>query len=305
MAANEAARESRRGEPGEESDAPVEAPWEPEEWIDEGMVRDEAEVVRDEAEGAVRRGLTARQRPRKPRSDSVAPAPPAALEGGVDAEVAEAERELRHDGVAGSVDEELRNALGMTKGVRAQKRMREAGDAFKRGRFDEARVMLRPLAESAPRVAALRELYGLSLYRMGRWKQAAAELEAFRTLSGSADQHPVLADCYRALRRYDEAEQLWNELREASPSSELVAEGRIVYAGSLADQGRVDDAIQTLEASVRPTRRAKPHHLRVAYALADLYERAGDLPRARELFQRVAVSDPEFVDVQARLQALR
>jgi hypothetical protein len=42
----------------------------------------------------------------------------------------------------------------------------------------------------------------------------------------------------------------------------------------------------------------------MAYALADLYERAGDLPRARELFERVASSEPDFVDVQSRLDAL-
>lgn len=299
-AANEAARESKRWQAEQDDEAPAdsEPAWEPESWIDEGPVR-------DEAEGAVRRAQTPRPRPRKPKSDAVAPRPPAALDSGIDDEVAEAQRELRHEGIAGSVDEELRSALGQAKGARAQQRMREARDAFKRERFDEARRILRPIAESAPRVAALRELYGLSLYRLGRWKQASVELEAFRTLAASTDQHPVLADCYRALRRYDEVEHLWHELREASPSSELVAEGRIVYAGALADQGRLDEALQTLEAAVRPTRKAKVHHLRVAYALADLYERAGDVARARELFQRIAGSDPDFVDVQSRLRALK
>jgi hypothetical protein len=43
----------------------------------------------------------------------------------------------------------------------------------------------------------------------------------------------------------------------------------------------------------------------VAYALADLHERAGDLPRARELFGIVAANDPELGDVEARLRALR
>ena len=231
--------------------------------------------------------------------------PPAALLGGADDEVAAVEREVRRDELIGSTDDELKAALGATKGARAEQRMREAGDAFRRGRFEEARRILRPLAESAPRVAALRELYGLTLYRLGRWKQAVDQLEAFRTLTGSTDQHPVLADCYRALRRYADVEGLWDELRTASPGGELVAEGRIVAAGALADQGRLDEALALLEPAVKPVRKAKPHHLRVAYALADLYERAGDLPRARELFQRVATSDPEFVDVQDRLAALR
>ena len=40
-----------------------------------------------------------------------------------------------------------------------------------------------------------------------------------------------------ALRR--RSRTLWHELREASPSAELVAEGRIVFAGSLADRGEL------------------------------------------------------------------
>ena len=84
--------------------------------------------------------------------------------------------------------------------------MREAGEAFRRERFDEARRILRPLAGQAPRAAPVRELYGLSLYRLGRWAQAARELEAYRSLTGSSEQNPVLADCYRALGRYAEVE---------------------------------------------------------------------------------------------------
>jgi tetratricopeptide (TPR) repeat protein len=184
--------------------------------------------------------------------------------------------------------------------------MREAGEAFRRERFDEARRILRPLADQAPRAASVRELYGLSLYRLGRWAQAARELEAYRSLTGSTEQNPVLADCYRALGRYAEVEELWDELRAASPRAEVVAEGRIVAAGALADQGKLEDAIQLLASSVsRTTRKPRLHHLRMAYALADLYERAGDLPRARELFARISASDADFVDVDARLRALR
>src|SRR5438552_2638650 len=129
--------------------------------------------------------------------------------------------------------------------------------------------------------------------------------EAFRRLTGSTEQHPVLADCYRALKRYREVEALWEELRETSPSAELVAEGRIVAAGALADQRAYDRAIRMLEAGVRNPKRIKLHHVRVLYVLADVVERAGDVPRARQLFRRVADADPEFADVQARIRALR
>jgi tetratricopeptide (TPR) repeat protein len=120
----------------------------------------------------------------------------------------------------------------------------------------------------------------------------------------STEQHPVLADCYRALGRHAQVEELWEELRAASPSADLVAEGRIVMAGSLADQRRLSDAIALLERAKLPTKRPQEHHLRVAYALADLYERAGDAPKARQLFMVVATTDADFADVRSRLKAL-
>jgi tetratricopeptide (TPR) repeat protein len=280
------------GEGREDDQAPTPPAWEPEEWIDEG-------VLRDEAAEAVGRGERRRQPPGRSPSGRDRRA------NAYDWESDEDDAPAARTGGSGAQGVDLSTAVGPARAARAEARLREASDAFRHERYDEARRILRPLAEQAPGVAAVRELYGLTLYCLGRWAQAMRELDAYRLLTGTTDQHPVLADTYRALGRYTEVEELWDELRAASPSAELVAEGRIVAAGALADQGKLDEAIGLLGAGVRPTKRTRMHHLRMAYALADLYERAGELPRARDLFSRVASSDPDFVDVQARLHALR
>jgi tetratricopeptide (TPR) repeat protein len=199
---------------------------------------------------------------------------------------------------------ELEVVAGESRVPKLGERLRAATRAFERERFTEARKMLKPLAERAPGSAPVRELYGLTLYRLGHWRAAAQELEAFRSLTGSAEQNPVLADCYRALRRYGEVDELWKELAAASPSAELVTEGRIVAAGALADRGELDRAIRLLEAGRKPVKRMREHHLRLLYALADLVERAGDVPKARQLFHRLAEADPDFADVQARVRSL-
>jgi len=77
-----------------------------------------------------------------------------------------------------------------------------------------------------------------------------------------------------------------------------------VAAGALADQGRLDDAVALLEARATLGHRPRPHHLRLAYALADLYERSGETARARERFAAVAAHDPGFADAAARSAAL-
>jgi tetratricopeptide (TPR) repeat protein len=203
------------------------------------------------------------------------------------------------------VVEELSAAAGPDRGGKLAARIADATYAYERERYQDARRILRALADEVSGSVAVRELYGLVLYRTGQWAQAARQLEAYRQLSGSYDQHPVLADCYRALRRYDDAEAIWDELRDASPSGDLVAEGRIVAAGCRADQGDLAGAIALLERSARRVSHPQERHVRQWYALADLYERAGDMPKARQFFGRVAAADPDAFDVRQRFRALR
>ena len=202
------------------------------------------------------------------------------------------------------MSEELARTGGQKRLAQLERRVEEARAAFDNERFRDAIRVLAPLAAEVPSAPSVRELLGLAYYRTGRWRLAAAELEAYRRLTGAVDQHPVLADCYRALRRWRAVDELWDELRAASPSAELVTEGRIVVAGSLADRGRLEEAIALMKAADREPRRVLPHHLRAWYVLGDLYDRAGDTTSAGIYFGRIMRNDPTFADVPERLAGL-
>ena len=189
-------------------------------------------------------------------------------------------------------------------GGRLQEAIVRGARALDRGYEREALRILRPYREPHPDSAALRELLGVTYYRLGRWSLAQKELEAYVALTSSTEQHPVLMDCARALGRFKRVETLWEELRAVSPAAGVVTEGRIVAAGALADRGKLNEAIKLLERAPGNPKRIQPHHLRLWYALADLQERAGDIPAARALFRKVSAQDPAFVDVAERLAAL-
>ena len=139
---------------------------------------------------------------------------------------------------------------------------------------------------------------------MGHWRAAALRLEDFRQITGGTEQHPVLADCYRAQGRWSDVDELWLELRASSPGAALVTEGRLVTAGALADRGRLAEAVNLLERGWSVPRRPRDHHLRRAYALADLYARSGSSPRARQLFAWGNRKSPAFADAADRLRSL-
>ncbi|MCZ7530990.1 MAG: tetratricopeptide repeat protein [Acidimicrobiia bacterium] len=199
--------------------------------------------------------------------------------------------------------EEL-DRLGGTDADKLHARVLEAADAYSAGRERDAIRILEPVRDRVPGAAGVRELLGLSYYRAGRYRAARQELVEFARLSRSTDQHPVLMDCYRAERRFQRVDELWEELRAVSPGPALVVEGRIVAAGALADQGEFDKAIRLLDQRARKVRSASPEDLRLLYALADLHERSGDLPRARALFERVVEGDRDLTDAPERLAAL-
>ena len=195
-------------------------------------------------------------------------------------------------------------ALGGRRGPRLLGLLLKAADDFDHERDRHAARALRELRDEVPTAPSVRELLGLAQYRLGNYHRAAKELETFVELTGSFEQHPVLMDCYRAQHRWAKVAQLWEDLAAASPSAQLIAEGRIVAAGALADQGRLAEAIVLLSRRADDVKRPRDHHLRVWYALGDLEERAGDNARARMLFARVAAHDPQFADVAARRAAL-
>ena len=247
--------------------------------VDQARLRDEAKDAVDRAESRKRPGRSTK------RAAKRAPLPkvPLALD---EPEVA------------------ITRLVGPESGPRHVRALREASQAFAQERFQDARRLLAPVVRGVPDVPEVAELQGLIQYRLGNWKAAADQLEHFRVLSGTTEQHPVLADCYRALERYPDVAELWDELRAASPSAALVTEGRIVAAGALADQGRLAEASALLEKGWTRPKRPHDHHLRRAYALADLYERSGRVPRAREVFRWIQATSPGFADVDARVRSL-
>jgi tetratricopeptide (TPR) repeat protein len=200
---------------------------------------------------------------------------------------------------------ELRSTVRPGKAEILIKVFGEAAGAFAAGDLDRAIQLGDQSKHMALRAASVRELLGLALYRAGRWQEAARELSAFRRITGSGEQNPVLADCYRAMGKPQRALELCDEIDAARVSSEVFFEGNIVAAGALADMGRVDEAVARLEALELHPRIAEPHHLRAWYALADLLERNARFTQAREWFEAVSAADPDVTDAPERARRLR
>ena len=185
-------------------------------------------------------------------------------------------------------------------------RAESAAASYERGRYQDALRVIKQVADEVPGVAAVRELAGLSAYRSNRWREAARHLQAYGELTGSAEHVPVLMDCQRALHKPNKVAELWGELRHSSPDPDVLAEGRIVAASTLAEGGDLNGAISMLATAgaSKPLRNPSNRHVRQWYVLADFYDRAGDVPRARQYFERVAKADPAAYDVAERLRNL-
>jgi tetratricopeptide (TPR) repeat protein len=202
---------------------------------------------------------------------------------------------------------ELVDVVGRQKATSVARRLAEATRAYERDRYAEAMQITRALVRTTPMSSAARELHGLACYRLGRWREAVKHLEAARSLSGGdTSQLPVVMDCHRAMGNHRRVEALWEELRSSSPPADVLVEGRLVMSADLADRGELQRAIEMLLVSgaARNVRQPADRHLRQWYVLADLLERAGEVPRARELFMRVATADPELADAAERVEAL-
>ena len=202
------------------------------------------------------------------------------------------------------VVKELRSTARPGKGEILVKVFADAAAAFAADDLDEAARLAEQAKHIALRSATARELLGSIYHRLGRWKEAARELSAFRRISGSASQNPVLGDAYRAQGRPERALELCDEIDPATEDPEVVYEGAIVAAGALADMDRLDDAIARMETLRLDPPIAQTHHMRAWYAFADLLERRGRFTQAKEYFEAVAAADPDLTDAPERAARL-
>ena len=89
------------------------------------------------------------------------------------------------------------------------------------------------------------------------------------------------------MRRWTAVDAVWREIREQSPSHEVMAEARIVVAGAYADRGELKQAIALMEPAQKTPKKVRDYHLRQWYVLADLLDRAGDTMGATRWFREV------------------
>ncbi|MGA7835984.1 MAG: tetratricopeptide repeat protein [Acidimicrobiales bacterium] len=181
-----------------------------------------------------------------------------------------------------------------------------AAEAYDRHRYEEALRLGRIVADATPGVAPVRELTGLAAYRADRWAMAKVHLRAYFTITSDPEHLPLVMDADRANHRYRAVEKTFNELTEHEPTPEVLAEGRIVLAATWADQRRYEEAIELLTRAggAKNLRNPSYRHIRLWYALADVFDRAGDVASARELFSRIVLAEPDAYDAADRLREL-
>ncbi|MHB8263555.1 MAG: tetratricopeptide repeat protein [Acidimicrobiales bacterium] len=207
----------------------------------------------------------------------------------------------------GEVKEEI-TGLTASKDAGSRERLLDmlanAAKAYDRGYFKESLQFSARVLRQLPGSASARELVGLSYYGLGKWHEASARLQWVVDTTGDVSQIPVLMDCHRAMGDYGTVSDLYDTLRRSSPLPDVLAEGRIVAAGSLADQGRILEGIELLEqAGVRKMiRNPKERHYRQWYVLGDLYEKAEHIATARLMFKRVSQCDAGVTDAKERLE---
>lgn len=139
----------------------------------------------------------------------------------------------------------------------------------------------------------VRETVGLVAYRAEEWSEAISELRAARRMGDGSGQLAVLADCERALGHPERAIELGRSPEAEALDPDAALELRIVVAGARADLDQLDAAIVHLRGAGLPPSPDGTTPARLAFAYADLLERAGRTSDALEWFMAAAEADDD------------
>ena len=207
--------------------------------------------------------------------------------------------------LAVEVVSELRQTARAGKAEPAIGRLERAVELLERDDARGAAAEAQNAKELAPRSASVREVLGLAYYRLERFREALTEMQAYRRMSGRADQNHIIADCLRAIGRPDRAVPLAEEaLASAGVPLAAKTEAVVVAASALADQGKFDQALGLLRRVRTRDDVAGPEVLRVWYVTGDILAKAGRPQEAAREFRKILRHDASAYDVAERVAQL-
>jgi hypothetical protein len=175
----------------------------------------------------------------------------------------------------------------------ATEHLQKAAKAFADGRHGISLAEAESAKELSPREATIRELIGLSAYRLGRWDVALRELRAFRRFTGETIHVPVELDVLRALDRPTDVEDLWSQFQRFDADRETRDEAKVVFGSFLLDRGE-DRRAWEVTGPKRLESDPRESELRVWYVAARAAHRLGDGTTARKLYETIEATDPAF-----------
>ena len=166
----------------------------------------------------------------------------------------------------------------------------EAASDFADEKFGRSYEKLVRAKQMASRAAAIRELLGLTAYRMQRWDEALRELRAFRRMAGDTTHMPVEMDTLRALGRPGDVRKVWALFQELGGRPVTDAEARVVYGSFLLDEGDPRAAWEVTKPG-RLTKDARLGDVRRWYVAARAALALGDAGTARQIARAIGESE--------------
>ena len=189
--------------------------------------------------------------------------------------------------------DELRRVTGKERLNAATAAVTRAVEAFADEEYETARRELRKAKSASSRAACVRELLGLAAYHTGNWREAVAELRAYRRMTGDVIYMPAEMDALRAQGDREGVEKTWLRFREAGGPPSADSEVRVVYGSFLLDEGRPREAWSaTGPVQLRPD--PPPHLLRRWYVAARAAAALGDGEAARRLASAIREQSPDL-----------
>lgn len=169
----------------------------------------------------------------------------------------------------------------------------EASAAMADSRYHAAVKHAKVAKNLSPQDATIREILGLSAYRIGDWDTALSELRAYRRMAGEAVHLPIEMDVLRAMKRDGDVAKTWVMLEKADVPPAVWKEGKVVYGSHLLEQGDAAGAWD-LTGPDRVGPNANDADLRVWYVAARAAARTGEIATARRIADAIVLNDPAF-----------